>query len=245
MTDLKISFNRYDYFGLILPGVLLLISVIFIIPQEIYIGLGNSLESYKDLKFAFIFLIGVALIFFSYLIGMVISSIGSWLIEGNIIKKKLKYPSYNLFNDSDSKWFENYQKSYSSTFIEQFNKTFNEYYNGISFQGDDDKFMTCFHYVKEKCPITYSRLNIFLSMYGLYRNLTVCFIILLSIFTVYFILTLNLFIILIMLLSGSFSTMCFYRFLKFFRIFSDEVFRSFYMHQYDIIKGQKPNEPKQ
>ena len=244
MTDLKISFNRYDYFGLILPGVLLLISVLFIIPQEIYISLGNSLESFKDLKYAFVFLIGTTLIFFSYLIGMIISSIGSWLIEGYIIKKKINYPSYNLFNDTSSKRFKSYKKSYSSTFIEQFNKTYNEYYTGISFQGDD-KFMTCFHYVKEKCPITYSRLNIFLSMYGLYRNLTVCFIIILSIFTVYFILTLNLILIVIMLLSGGFSIICFYRFLKFFRIFSDEVFRSFFMHRYDILKSQNVNVFKQ
>lgn len=244
MTDLKISFNRYDYFGLILPGVLLLISVLFIIPQEIYIGLGNSLESYKDLKFAFIFLIGVTLIFFSYLIGIFISSIGSWLIEGYIIKKKLKYPSYNLFNDKDSKWFKSYEKSYSSTFIEQFNKIYNEYYNGISFQGDD-KFMTCFTYVKEKCPITYSRLNIFLSIYGLYRNLTVCFIMIFLIFTIYFIFTLNLFILIIMLFSSGYFIICFYRFLKFFRIYSDEIFRTFYMHRYDILKSPKTNESNQ
>ncbi|MHA1251034.1 MAG: hypothetical protein ACTSRP_13660 [Candidatus Helarchaeota archaeon] len=241
MTDLKISFNRYDYFGLILPGVLLLTSVLFIIPQEVYIGLGNSLESYKDLKFAFIFLIGIILIFISYLIGMIISSIGSWLIEGYIIKKKLKYPSYNLFNDSDSKWFESYKKSYSSTFIEQFNKIYNEYYNGISFQGDD-KFIVCFTYVKEKCPITYSRLNIFLSMYGQYRNLTVCFLIICSFYTIYFIFTINLFILIIILLSSGFSIVCFYRFLKFFRIYSDEIFRTFYMHRYDILKSLNINE---
>ncbi len=237
MISLRVSFNRYDFFGLIFPGLLLIISIIFIIPQNYYIAIAESLESYKDLKFVFVFLIYISIIFASYLIGMIISSIGSWVIEGYFIKKKLKYPSYNLFNNKNSNRFKNYRKSYTNTFIEQFNKIFSSYYNGIEFN-DDDKFILCYTYVKEKCPITYSRLSVFLSMYGLYRNLTVCFILILPILLVNFMLSLNFFMIFLMTISFFFSIICFIRYLKFFRIFSDEVFRSFYMDQYDRLKNK-------
>lgn len=238
MIGLKISFSRYDYFGLILPGLLLISTILFYIPKGFYIALVAMLESYKDLKFVFIFLIGINLIFFSYLLGTVTSGIGSWLIEGYVIKEKLKYPSYNLFNKTDSKWFKNYRKTYSTTFIDQFDKVFKSYYKDIPFEGDD-KFIVCFTYVKEKCPITYSRLSIFLSIYGLYRNLTICFIIIGAILIVYLILSFNLFIIVLIILSFIFSILCFFRYLKFFRIFSDEIFRSFYMDQYDRLKNKK------
>lgn len=242
MVDLKISFSKYDYFGIIFPGILLLIGFFLVIPTDVLINYGSLIDSFGELKFVFIFLIGLSIIFISYLIGIIISEFGAWLIEKKIIGIKLNYPSHNLFQDSYKGKFESYRKPYSKTFQNQFNKIFNSYFENVNYQEDEDKFKLCFTIVKEKCPIAFARLNTFIALYGLSRNLSIAFLLLIPVFLYNLIVFLNLPLIIFIIICPLLSFFCFLNFLKFFRIYADEVFRSFYVYGLEIEKLKKRKE---
>ncbi|MFW9882070.1 MAG: hypothetical protein ACFFG0_54090, partial [Candidatus Thorarchaeota archaeon] len=114
MSELKISFSKYDYFGIILPGFVILIFIIFMAPLEFYINIGILIDSFGNIGFVFVFFIGIGIIITSYIIGSIISGISYYIIEGLIINKKLKYPSYNFFKNhydkTSHKLFHNYRE---------------------------------------------------------------------------------------------------------------------------------------
>lgn len=233
MVDLKISFSKYDYFGILIPGFLLLTIIVFLLPFELFFNLSSLLKLLGNLEFAFIFLIGLGIIVIIYLIGVIVSGMGYWLIEGKIISKKLKYPSNHLLQKNErnksNKFFKKYRSSYSELFRNQFNKTFNDYFKEKNYD-ENDKFKLCYHVVKEKSPIAFQRLTTFISLYGLYRNLTITFMIGTFLFLYQIIITHNLIYLVLIFAFPLLSLFCFNNFLKFFRIFADEVFRSFFIY---------------
>jgi hypothetical protein len=232
LSELKISFSKYDYFGIILPGFIILIFFIFIVPIEFYINIGILIDSFGNIGFVFVFFISIGTIIISYIIGSIISGIAYWLIEGLIITKKLKYPSYNLFKNNNGrtshKFFHDYRKQYTDEFKNNFNQVFHNYFKESKYE-DIDKFKLCFHVVKENSSVTFGRLTTFISLYSLYRNLTITFFIGSILYLYNFIITLN-FIFLFFIGFLLLSIFCFTNFLKFFRIYADEVFRSFYIY---------------
>lgn len=240
MVDLKISFSKYDYFGIIIPGFTLLILILFLFPLEIFIELSNIINLFGGLEFAFIFLIGLAIVIISYLFGIIISGMGYWLIEGKIIENKLKYPSTHLFQTKETtkSLFKNYRSKYSVQFRDHFNEVFINYFEKKNYK-ETDKFKLCYHLVKEKSPVAFQRLTTFISLYGLYRNLTITFIIGTFLYLYKIILTLNLLYLILILGFPLLSIFCFNNFLKFFRIYADEVFRSFFIY---ALEKQSPRK---
>lgn len=85
-----------------------------------------------------------------------------------------------------------------------------------------DKYMLCFTFVKEKCPVALGRLTIFISLYDFARNSAMALLILALVFIYngYILYAEILFVLTLIFIS---------RYLKFFRIFGDEVFRTFYI----------------
>ena len=247
MVDLKISFSKYDYFGIIIPGFTLLILILFLCPLEIFIELSNLLNLFGNLEFAFIFLIGLAIVIISYLFGTIISGMGYWLIEDKIIKNKLRYPSTHLFRTKKTTkgWFKNYRSNYSDQFREHFNEVFNNYFNSFKKENykETDKFKLCYHLVKEKSPVAFQRLTTFISLYGLYRNLTITFILGTFLYLYKIIITLDLLYLILIIGFPLLSIFCFNNFLKFFRIYADEVFRSFFIYALEK-QGPRKNDLK-
>ena len=247
MVDLNISFSKYDYFGILIPGIFALILVMLLIPSEFILNLGIYFTSLGNLEISFIFLISVGIIIVSYIIGLLLSGLGSWLLEDKIIGKKLNLPSQNLLklNESDSesnetnsndRWFKRYRYQYSDKFRGEFLKEFDRFFKELGHNNGDDVFRMCYHVVKEKCPNTFNRLGTFISLYGLYRSLTITFLIGFVMFLVHFILTTNALSLLFFISFPLLSLFCFYKYLQFFRAFSNEIFSSFYIYCLELKK---------
>ena len=241
MLDLDVSFSKYDYFVILIPGVLILILILIIIPPAFFVEIGQIIESFGSLNFAFVFIISVGLIIVSYLFGLLLSGFSAWLIEDQITSKWLSPPAVNLFQlekRKTSKLFRKYTQPYSVKFQEKFFDVFNDYFEGIDKEDANDIFRLCYHVVKEKCPNGYKRLSTFISLYGLYRSLILTFLIGFIIYLVNFILTMNPIALLLLIIFPFVCVFCYYKFLTYYRIFSDEVFSSFFTHRYDVMNNQ-------
>ena len=226
MAEFKIKFSKYDYFGILIPGILFLISIIPLFPFELLLNLNNIIGTLGNIQFALNFIIGIGVVVFAYILGLIFSGIGRWIIEGKIIKKILRYPSSNLFipnkgtgktpneiskdslksekkekgedekkKDKKKRLFKTYKAPYSDKFINNFNDSFFDFFSQSDYS-DEDKFKLCFTVVKEKCPITFSRMNTFIALYGLYRTLSITFIIIFIIYLIYGIFISNILLIL-------------------------------------------------
>lgn len=218
MDDSDIPFNFFDFFGYLIPGIIFTIAIICVlIPDNTYQNTIDFFKSITDFKYIISFVIVIMV----YGLGHVVSSLGSYLFEGLLIGKWLGYPSENFFNSKvKNTWpFPSYGNNYSKEFRNSFNEKFKERFGDFN---SFDKFILCFTYVKEKCPATLGRLNIFISLYDFSRNSAAALLILaiVSILRGYYLYAGILFILTFLFIS---------RYLKFFRIYGDEIFRTFYV----------------
>ncbi len=219
MDDLKIPFSFFDFFGYLFPGFIATIAFIWlIIPNDAYQRTIDFFNSTKDFKYIIFFVILIMI----YGLGHVVSSLGSYLFEGILIGKWLGYPSENLFRrERKNTWpFSGYGRNYSEKFIDAFSEKFDGYFGDFN---SYDKFMLCFTFVKEKCSTTFGRLITFISLYDFSRNSAMGFLILaiVSILKGYYFYGVILIILTFFFIS---------RYLKFFRSYGDEVFRTFYVY---------------
>lgn len=219
MNNLKIPFTFFDFFGHLFPGFIFTITIFWLlIPEQTYQKTIDFFSSTKDFKY----IIAFAILLIIYSLGHVVSSLGSYLLEGLLLGKWLGYPSENLFGtERKNTWpFSSYGKNYSKKFRKAFNEKFKKHFGDFN---SYDKFMLCFTFVKEKCPTTFGRLTIFISLYDFSRNSAVALFILaiVSILKGYYLYGAILFVLTFMFIS---------RYLKFFRRYGDEVFRAFYVY---------------
>ncbi|MCG8431768.1 MAG: hypothetical protein MJA29_11420 [Candidatus Omnitrophica bacterium] len=226
MKNHAVPFNLYDYLGYLMTGFVTIIFIYSLGIAEIT-KLKNSLESVLQHEYILTVLLMIA----CYIVGQIVSLFGKCIFVNIIIKKWLNYPSRNFFRMfSDNEKFRNFKpvrwfhfREYKRPYPEEFANKIKEYYEqetGRRFD-ESEAFLFCFHYVKEYCPATHARLLIFLSLYDFSRNLSVIF---LMMGAVYFLSC--------RMMWGAgcwmFAYLLFFRYLQFFRIFSNEVFRSFY-----------------
>lgn len=219
MDNLKIPFTFFDFFGYLFPGFIFFVAILWIlVPEQAYQKTIDFFNLTKDFKY----IISFAILIIIYSLGHVVSSLGSYLFEGLLVGKWLGYPSEHLFNDErKNTWpFSSYGKNYSERFRDAFNEKSKEQLGDFN---SYDKFMLCFTFVKEKCPTTFGRLTIFISLYDFSRNSAIALLILaiVSILKSYYIYSVLLFGLTFLFTS---------RYLKFFRIYGDEVFRTFYLY---------------
>jgi len=240
MVDLNISFSKYDYFGILIPGIFSLVLIVLLVPTGSFINLGGLIASFGNLEIAFIFLISVGIVIISYILGLLLGGLGSWLLEDQIIGKKLNLPSQNLFELKETrvnnKFFRRYRASYSEQFQTQFLKEFDGFFKGFDHENGDDMLRLCYHIVKEKCPNTINRLSTFIALQGLYRSLMVTFLIGSFLFLINLILTLSPLSLLIIISFPFLCLFCLEKFLQFYRAISDEIFSSFYVYCLDLKK---------
>lgn len=220
MAEIRFPLSIFDFFAYFLQGFILIIGVLYLFDVEIRAILLT--ENY---------LIVLLLFVSSYVLGHIISEISRHVIERNIVKKFLGYPSDFVFNEEHRRLFlfKNYLRPYSKEFIDEFKAAFNKQYNEKFSEIDDyNSFLLCFHTVKENCPNAFSRLGIFISMYDFSRNLSMLSIIFTLLFAIKTVLEWNIYWLLGLILSSLLAVLFLLRYLKFFKSYANEVYYSFY-----------------
>lgn len=234
MAEMRIPFSVFDFFVYLIPGALVVSSVFVIVwPVNDLTSLWSDLNSIGDLRYA---LYGIALIL-AYVVGHAIAAAGSSFLEGVVIGRVLGYPSTNMFRSTNSRFFWKYRKSYSPKFVSEFDRLFEQLF-GRGYDREDI-FMLCHSVVKEECPAAFSRLNVFIVQYDFARNLAMALLI-----SFPFLLWVGLArnessFIALGLFSALLCVVMTLRYLKFYRRYSDEVFRSFFTYNTLRIREEK------
>ncbi len=219
MNLIKSLFNIYDLFSYLSNGFILSVVIYFL-----YFGKKNIIEA--TIEKLTLSVSVILLVIVSYIIGHLISMLSSSFFEKIIIKNLLGYPSSNFFSEKQIRfkavriifgvYF--YKASYSKVLKDKIKNKYKEIFI-LDFRNSEN-FNLCFHYVKEKSLVTYNRLLTFISIYGFCRNLSINFLIIAVILLAnsYF---------LFGLITIIFSYLFFLRYLKFFRQYGDEVYKTF------------------
>lgn len=180
---------------------------------------------------------------FSYMVGHAISALSGGLIENQIVRKRLGDPSSHLFGGKKGKFpFAYYKSSYPYAFIDQFKRGFEKIFKQKF--STEEAFMLCYTFIKEKSSVTYSRLERFITLYSLSRNLSLTFLLVtpLLILRAYFFK--DWIYLLLAISSLGFSALFFLRYLKFFWIYSDEVFRTFHLFTLESQNREQPSQER-
>lgn len=209
----SIPFSLYDFFGYLVAGV------IYLVAADHILGLSWLGAQKPPLQLQVFWLI------LAYVIGHVNAHWASWLLEKHVARR-LGPPSKTLF-DRGAKY--RFFKHYRSPFSEGTAQAMLDKYEQMagSREPGEDMFLFCYHQVKEQCPQAVSRLNTFVSLYGFARNLTFATLILAVSFTVAAVRGLGAHGWMLAALSLLAAITFFYRYLKFYRLLSVEVFASF------------------
>ena len=209
----KIPFSVYDYFGYLASGFLLIFVLDYAIGEQ-WLLLENTPIG--------LWLVGIVV---AYIIGQIIANPSAWLFERIIVNKWLKSPVVNLLRELTKTWLKRLFPGYFTPFPIAIRKKVMEKakVNGIT-EPTQSLFIHAFGEVK-KDGNAIARLNTFLNLYGFCRNIS--FVSLLA------------FLILIATSWGSWGNLdrlpwafaalvcsigMFYRYLKFYRQYSYELF---------------------
>ncbi len=208
----RFPFSVYDFFGYLASGFLLLETVDYVVD-----GQWILVDSSSVVSIAFWTIV-------AYITGQILASPSAWLLERTIVGRLLQRPSINLFRDAPKYWwtklFPGYFTPLPVAIREKVLQTAES--DGITEKGEAI-FVLAFGKVKSDKD-TMARLSSFLNLYGFCRN--VCFTSLLAT---------------LLVAIGSFwggsleklpwalialvgSAGMFYRFLKFYRQYSYELF---------------------
>jgi hypothetical protein len=218
----KIPFSIYDFFGYLSSGFILLIAF-----DVVFVD-GNILN--QDVSLAF----GIFLVVVAYIAGQITANISGYLIEEKFVRNILGEPPAILFStDTKNNW-----KNIFPGFYRPLPKTTQDRVllraktqASINEPGPA-LFYHCFSKVKNN-EITLNRLNTFLNLYGFCRNISmslfIAFVALLSNFIYRRIagFSYNITFMWWGLAAGVAAVGMLYRYLKFFRQYSLEVFTTY------------------
>lgn len=208
----RIPFSVYDFFGYIASGVLILAAV------EYIVGKQWVFRNEKGVLF------GLFWIILAYIIGQVLANPSAWLLERILVAKWLKRPNINLFENPPKIWLAKIFPGYYSPLPIQIRKKVIEKAKaeGITETGEA-LFIHAFTKVKADKDAM-ARLNTFLNLYGFCRNISfTCLIVALMILIGSWNEdTLDKLLWVFVAIIGSVGM--FYRYLKFFRQYSYELF---------------------
>jgi hypothetical protein len=208
----KIPLSAYDFFGYLFAGVLLLAGTDYACDLHWVIG------RQPDVTQSVVWLVIV------YVLGQVNAHWAGWLLEGKFLRW-LGRPEQTLFATTKCVIF----KHYRAALPEQTRTLVLEKYERLSGTAGSDSalYLFCYHLVKEQCPQAAARLQTFLNLYGFSRNLSFATGLLAVIFFFCGFHAPRPFHWRIILACLVVSLTLFYRYLKFFRHFSVEVYASF------------------
>lgn len=211
----RIPFSVYDFFGYLASGFLFMVAVDYVIGKQWVLG--------EDLSaiFALLFII------IAYVIGQINAGIAAWLLERNVVGKWLGWPGTNLFTNPQKKTLPKLFPGYFTMFpIAIRKKTLEKAKSeGIAETGQT-LFIHAFAKVKRD-ENTMARLNIFLNLYGFCRNIStvLLFASIMLIATSWGEGNLHRLVFALAAMVGAVGM--FYRYLKFFRQYSYELFISY------------------
>ena len=173
MKELRIPFTFYDFFGYFLPGlVTMLITIVLLSPSHDIEGLNPAVQTIQNIKL----FPGLCIVLLCYAIGHLLSSISSWLLEKQLLGKRLphKMPENRLFSPQA-----NENPLFSQELTEQFKiiaeKEFEIKIDKIKGKHRLEVFWLCNAVVVNECPNIYSRVFVFLSFYGFARTMSFIF----------------------------------------------------------------------
>ncbi len=227
----KLPFSFYDFFGYLASGFLVLITADYVFPGEWIIKDQLSV------------VMSIFWILVAYIVGQVLAGPAAWLLERNIIGKLLQRPSVNLFRDPPRVWWAKLFPGYFTPLPTTTRRRIMEKAEvaGAAETGEG-LFVLAFGIVKaDKEAMT--RLNTFLNLYGFCRNISFA-----SLSCV------------IIILVGSWQTGLaanlpwilvalgcavgmFYRYLKFFRQYSYELFLTYAAQTTHEKVNSRGNQP--
>jgi hypothetical protein len=215
----KLPFSVYDFFGYLSAGFLVMVGVVAAFVGEDTLNQNPSL------------IVGILLIVTAYIIGQVVANIAGFFLESLVVGRLLGRPTLHLFGEQESRWallFPGYFRPLPLKTQERVLKRARE-------EADIDEpggalFFHC-HAVVKREPVTVERLGTFLNLYGFCRNTSMALISVVAFLAVG-------------IHCGSAETgvvspgwwligaavaavALFYRYLKFFRHYAQEVFTSY------------------
>ena len=216
----KLPFSVYDFFGYLSAGFVLLVGLA---------AAFTGTESWQRTPGA---TVGLLLVVVAYTAGHVIANVSGYLIEGTLVRRVLGTPSTVLFQEHRSRWAMLLLPGYYRPLPpEQRQRVLNRAAEaGITGLGEG-LFYHCFSAAKER-ESTMVRLSTFLNLYGFCRNMAVStFIVAIALFAGTLLGTAKTGHLVApgWWAAGAFlaSIGLLYRYLKFFRQYSVEVFVSY------------------
>ena len=190
-----LSFVIYDLFGYLLPGlafgaltllscdILRTIQLVekYIKRESLDLNSLYTISNFINFLHRSPIFISILGLIFAYIIGHVIASFSSLILERWVVEPLLGYPTCNLFNLKKKSWcvrwlfFMKYLKPYSEEFINAFRNEFENQFK-LKLKHESDIFWMTFEFVAQNCPVAFSRVSHFLSLYGFSRNLSMVFL---------------------------------------------------------------------
>lgn len=156
----RIPFSVYDFFGYLASGFLLMVAVDYVVGEQWMLQEDQSV------------VLGLLWIVAAYIIGQIIASPSAWLLERMVIGKWLIRPELNLLRDPPKKWWAKLFPGYFTTLPVAIRNRILEKaeVEGISEPGQA-LFIHAFGKVKAD-ENAMARLNTFLNLYGFCRNIS-------------------------------------------------------------------------
>jgi hypothetical protein len=205
----RIPFSVYDFFGYLASGFILVAAVDLSLDRGWL--LGRSLELVS----------GILLVAIAYVLGHVIASLSSFLLEWSLTREVLGSPEERLFRDEKGTWRARLLPGYFRPLPQKTRGRVLEKAKEKAGIGEPDRalFLHCHSLVKREQAVL-ERLNAFLNLYGFCRNVSMA----------------SLLSVLFLLVGGEWwwalaaavvALAMFHRYLKFFRHYTAEVFVSY------------------
>jgi hypothetical protein len=207
-----IPFSVYDFFEYLASGFLLIVALDYSRSQQWVLR--------DDLSVVW----GLFWVIIAYITGQILAGPSAWLLERIIVGRWLMRPSTNLFRDPPNKWWARLFPGYFTPFPQAIRNKVQDKAkaNGISEIGEA-LFINAFGQVKTDERVM-ARLTAFASLYGFCRNVSVACLLAASIIGIGSWQTGAMHKLSWALVALVGSIGMFYRYLKFFRQYSYELF---------------------
>jgi hypothetical protein len=156
----KLPFTVYDFFGYLSAGFVLLVGLA---------AAFTGSESWQRTPGA---TVGLLLVVVAYTAGHVIANVSGYLIEGTLVRRILGAPNKVLFAESGPQWARLLPGYYRPLPPEQRKRVLGRAAQAGITEPGEGLFYHCFSAAKES-ESTMTRLSTFLNLYGFCRNMAV------------------------------------------------------------------------
>lgn len=163
MDKLGIKGTLYDLLGYIMPGLFFLFALWLMYVNKDAGNLANTIEEVKKEELGWVFVGGVVVC--SYVIGHVMAAVGSFLFENRFVKW--------IFSFGFPRWFYKVNEKKEG-------KKYEDRYKELLGDNAVFSFRDVIAYSQENTKNAYETAFVFLSIYGLCRNISVAMLFLLT-----------------------------------------------------------------